>query len=120
MFGNAALTMVNIWATWCPSCIDELPNIQQLYSAYYGRVQVVTILEDASAQTDSALQILNELGVTVPVIRCNKSVRAAFGAHADLTMLPVTFFVDSNGHILKTVYNAQSYDKWCSIINGLL
>ena len=122
MFGNARVTMINFWATWCGPCIEELPDIQRLYNNYAGRAQIVTYLRDSSTEgaVDTALGIMSGLGITLPVIRCNSSVRQAFGAHANLEALPVTFFVDSSGHILRIVSGAQSYETYAGILNGML
>ena len=49
-------------------------------------------------------------------MRNNSSVAAAFPAGA----YPTTYFIDSNGNILKVVTTSNSYDKWCSIIDNLL
>ncbi len=121
-FANAELTMVNFWATWCGPCIEELPYMQQLYSTYYGRVQVVTCLYDSSTEgaVDQALAIMGSMGITVPTYRCNSSIRSAFSAHYNLAGLPATFFIDSDGCLVRIVTGAHNYEQWCSIINGLL
>lgn len=122
MFSNAPLTMINVWATWCGPCIEELPHIQQLSKTYAGRVQVVTILYDSSddGAVESAQLTMNSIGFTVPVLRCNSSVKKAFIKPYNVTALPFTFFIDSNGNVVSTERNSHTYDQWCSIINNLL
>ena len=97
MFSKAKVTMVNVWATTCGPCIQEMPHIQQL--------------------ANTALAIIGGIqGFNLPVLRNNSSVAAAFPAGA----YPTTYFIDSNGNILKVVTTSNSYDKWCSIIDNLL
>ncbi len=122
MFSKAPLTMINIWATWCGPCIEELPHIQQLSKTYGGRVQVVTILFDSSTDgaVETAQAIMGSIGFTVPVLRCNSSVRKAFINPYNVAALPFTFFIDSNGNVVSTERNSHTYDQWCSIINNLL
>jgi thiol-disulfide isomerase/thioredoxin len=44
--------VVNFWATWCPTCIDELPNLAKTYSEYHAKgLEVIGIDNDYSADT---------------------------------------------------------------------
>ena len=120
MFSKAKVTMVNVWATTCGPCIQEMPHIQQLANNYAGRgLKVVTVLGDSETPgcINTALAIIGGIqGFNLPVLRNNSSVAAAFPAGA----YPTTYFIDSNGNILKVVTTSNSYDKWCSIIDNLL
>ena len=120
MFSKAKVTMVNVWATTCGPCIQEMPHIQQLANNYAGRgLKVVTVLGDSETPgcINTALAIIGGIqGFNLPVLRNNSSVAAAFPAGA----YPTTYFIDSNGNILKVVTTLNSYDKWCSIIDNLL
>ena len=119
-FSKAKVTMVNVWATTCGPCIQEMPHIQQLANNYAGRgLKVVTVLGDSETPgcINTALAIIGGIqGFNLPVLRNNSSVAAAFPAGA----YPTTYFIDSNGNILKVVTTSNSYDKWCSIIDNLL
>lgn len=120
MFSKAKVTMVNVWATTCGPCIQEMPHIQQLANNYAGRgLKVVTVLGDSETPgcINTALAIIGGIqGFNLPVLRNNSSVAAAFPAGA----YPTTYFIDSNGNILKVVTTKNSYDQWCSIIDNLL
>lgn len=120
MFSKAKVTMVNVWATTCGPCIQEMPHIQQLANNYAGRgLKVATVLGDSETPgcINTALAIIGGIqGFNLPVLRNNSSVAAAFPAGA----YPTTYFIDSNGNILKVVTTSNSYDKWCSIIDNLL
>ena len=114
--------MVNFWATWCGPCIEELPYIQQLSSAYSGRVKIVTVLFDSQTggAVDQALSILDSIGVDLPVYRYSGSLKKAFSAHDSFNALPTTFFVDQNGHIVNIAKGGHTYEQWCALINSLL
>ena len=120
MFSKAKVTMVNVWATTCGPCIQEMPHIQQLANNYAGRgLKVVTVLGDSEIPgcINTALAIIGGIqGFNLPVLRNNSSVAAAFPAGT----YPTTYFIDSNGNILKVVTTKNSYDQWCSIIDNLL
>ena len=119
MFASAELTMINIWATNCGPCIQELPLIQNLAEAYESRgVQIVTALGDSeqSGRIGEALRIINRLGFNLPVLRNTASFSAQFPAAA----YPTTYFVDRNGNIVKVVTTSNSDSEWCAILDELL
>ena len=119
MFASAELTMINIWATNCGPCIQELPHIQNLAEAYESRgVQIVTALGDSeqSGRIGEALRIINRLGFNLPVLRNTASFSAQFPAAA----YPTTYFVDRNGNIVKVVTTSNSDSEWCAILDELL
>ena len=119
MFAGAELTMINIWATNCGPCIQELPHIQNLAEAYESRgVQIVTALGDSeqSGMINYALNIINGLGFNLPVLRNTASFSAQFPAAA----YPTTYFVDRNGNIVRVVTRSYDYIKWCAILDELL
>ena len=119
MFASAELTMINIWATNCGPCIQELPHIQNLAEAYESRgVQIVTALGDSeqSGMINYALSIINGLGFNLPVLRNTASFSAQFPAAA----YPTTYFVDRNGNIVRVVTTSNSYNEWCAILDELL
>ena len=119
MFAGAELTMINIWATTCGPCIQELPLIQNLAEAYESRgVQIVTALGDSeqSGRINYALSIINSLDFNLPVLRNTASFSAQFPAAA----YPTTYFVDRNGNIVRVVTTSNSYSEWCAILDELL
>lgn len=120
MFAGAELTMINIWATTCGPCIQELPHIQNLAEAYESRgVQIVTALGDSeqSGMINYALSIINRLGFNLPVLRNTASFSAQFPTGG---VYPVTYFVDRNGNIVRVVTTSNSYNEWCAILDELL
>ena len=120
MFAGAELTMINIWATNCGPCIQELPHIQNLAEAYESRgVQIVTALGDSeqSGMINYALSIINRLGFNLPVLRNTASFSAQFPTGG---VYPVTYFVDRNGNIVRVVTTSNSYSEWCAILDELL
>jgi thiol-disulfide isomerase/thioredoxin len=53
------LLVVNLWATWCGPCVEEMPSLVEIHRMYRGRkFQVVTISLDEPDQTANALKLL--------------------------------------------------------------
>lgn len=51
---NGKILVVNLWATWCGGCVEELPTLAKLQSAYSGRVVVAPISIDTPKDREKA------------------------------------------------------------------
>jgi cytochrome c biogenesis protein CcmG/thiol:disulfide interchange protein DsbE len=89
------VVLVNIWATWCPPCRDEMPAIEAVYQRYGNRgftVLAVNQMEPQAAVAD----FVQELGLTFPIVLDGRgSVSQLYRVRA----LPTTFFIGRDGMI---------------------
>lgn len=92
--------VVNLWASWCPPCREELPVLQRYAAATAGQVRVVGVVtEDAR---DAAASFAQDAGVTFPALYDREGqLFAALG----VVGLPATVFVDAGGQV-RHVHNA--------------
>jgi len=84
--------LVNVWATWCPPCVEEAPHLAEVSKEFEGRVQFVglDILDDRPAARD----FIHEYGWTYPsVFDPTGQVRDALGYVGQ----PVTVIYDREG-----------------------
>lgn len=87
-------TVVNVWASWCPPCIAEMPMLTQAAKDLAGEVQFlgITIQDDPR----NALLMATDFGVEFPsVIDDSGSVRGTLAVPGP----PVTFFIRPDGTI---------------------
>lgn len=88
---------VNFWATWCPPCQRELPEIQKLYDKYQDSkdVAVVTIVNPGGKEkTESGIiDFINEKGYNMPVLFDSGEISRYFR----VSSLPTTFMIDKDG-----------------------
>jgi len=89
--------VVNVWATWCQSCLTELPVLAQ-YARSPGAVPVLGVDYEergTSAQREAVVE-LSRAGVRYP------SVVDAHGqvAAAGVPLVPTTFFLDATGRVV--------------------
>jgi len=98
LFALHDLTLVNIWATWCGPCIEEMPALEAIYEE--GEIGVVGIAVESEKQetAELAAEITAELGVTYPNLRPTQEMIQDF--LADAAYLPTTIFVDSDGKVV--------------------
>jgi peroxiredoxin len=83
------------WATWCPSCKDEMPKLQRLYHEMKSRgLEVIAVSSDYSE--DSLKEYLSKNSFDFHILYDGKrSVTRQY----KLSFLPVTFLIDRNGVI---------------------
>lgn len=91
---NGKPTVINVWATWCPPCLQELPSLRALYQT--GEVNVVTIAIDRDV-TPIRAQVRSTGIINLPVLwdSLGKEVRK----HWATNTLPVTYVLDGEGNL---------------------
>lgn len=90
------MVFLNIWATWCPPCREEMPSMQKLHEHFKGKDFVMLTVSIDEKKEDVAA-FVKELGLTFPVaLDPEQKVTAGYG----ITGVPETFLIDKNGIVL--------------------
>lgn len=89
-------TLVNVWATWCEPCREELPVLAR-YAASADAVDVLTVQVD-SPPVDG-LRMLAELGVRLPSVHDGDGRGPIRSALRTPGVLPASYLVDPDGRI---------------------
>ncbi len=125
-FANADLTIVNVWATYCGPCKQEMPVLGAL-DLELENVQVLGIVTDVidqkaepdETQVALALELLEAYGCEYPNLILNQSL-AELG-FAGLQAVPATLFVDSEGYLVGAgFYGALDESGWQETISQRL
>lgn len=121
IFTKADLTMVNVWATYCSPCIEEMPDLGKIAKDYEGKgFQIVGIVSDTyDAEDPTALDIVEQTGADYAHIVLNTDL--VNGPLQDVQVVPTTFFVDKKGNkVGQTLTGGKSEDNWKKVIDDLL
>lgn len=97
--GHAVL--INLWATWCPPCRQEMPTIQKVYDEY--RDEGFTVLAVNVSAQDDALAIMpfvEKYNLTFPILLDETGI---VGRTYGLRSLPTSYFVGRDGTIHEIV-----------------
>lgn len=121
IFGEADLTMVNIWGTFCGPCIEEMPYLGELSREYADRgFQIVGMVCDVTeAGNETALQIVEETKADYTNVIASEDLM--MNALQYVSSVPTTVFLDKEGNVVGEVYSgARDKTTWELIINQCL
>ena len=125
IFAGSKLTLINAWATYCPPCVDEIPDLAKLDQEIED-FQVLGILIDAGvkgfpdeANLDLGKEILSDSGVKYTNILPDLQIINKF--LANVYAVPTSIFVDENGQkVGEEIVGSKSYDDWKTEIEAKL
>jgi len=84
-------TMALFWTTWCPSCKQEIPEMEKLNQTYSDKVNVITISLDE--KVEALHQFFNGKDLDLPVYMGDEAIARKFGVEA----IPTLVIFDKNG-----------------------
>lgn len=92
--------LVNFWATWCPPCIEEIPDFAELYAARKKDLMVLGIALDFDDKAQ-VFEFAEKQGMNYPLVFGEDKVMAQF---PKVSVLPTSFLFDPKGKkVLKRV-----------------
>ena len=122
-FANYDLTMVNVFATWCSPCVQEIPDLAEIQKEMKDKgVNIVGVVTDTVDQTGENREALEK----AKLIRERSKAEYPFlipdqsnfnGRLSGIQAFPETFFVDKKGQIVGDTYSGSRNKKdWIEII----
>lgn len=122
IFKNADLTMINIWATFCPPCLDELPALGKLAKEYKSKkVQILGIAADANSVEllELAKEIVAKTEADFTHLLPSEDIINL--KLKQVSVVPETIFVDKNGKVVgKPIIGSRNEAQWREIIDQYL
>jgi thiol-disulfide isomerase/thioredoxin len=110
------IVLLNFWATWCPPCINEMPDLERIYQNYKDKdVQLLGMT--VSSKLSQIPKLVKSTGVTYPILVNADDVVADYGG---FNSIPQTFIIDQDGNIVKQITGGRDYDGFEREIKPLL
>ncbi len=105
---RGSVVFLNFWATWCGSCVEEIPSIENLYRQLSANphFKMVTILVKDDLQRAS--EFMKQNGYSFPVyLNADESAARYFG----ITGVPETFILDKKGVLRHKVIGPADWNS---------
>lgn len=108
---------LNFWATWCPPCKKEMPDIENIYKEYGENKKNVVILGVNSEKENEVKKFLKDKGYTFPtVIDENSEVMRKYFIQA----FPTSFVIDKEGNVYGYVMGGLTKEQIKQVIEEVL
>lgn len=121
IFANKDLTVLNVWGTYCPPCIAEMPELGQWNKSLPDNIQILGMIIDVDSDTltnkEEALSIINETGADFTHIVINQSLVPFL---SDVYAVPTTFFIKNDGSFYAEPCVGALVDNYKKVVNVFL
>lgn len=97
---------LNFWATWCPPCIAEMPNIQKLYEDFENREDIVFVMLSLDEDPEKARSFMDRKEFTMPVYFLLGRKPGVY----DSTVVPTTYVISPDGNIVMEKRGMANYN----------
>ncbi|MBI3492648.1 MAG: TlpA family protein disulfide reductase [Acidobacteria bacterium] len=91
------VVLINFWATWCPPCRAEIPELIALQAEYRGQLQIIGVSEDEGS-LEAVERFVGDYKISYPIVVSSPELRNSF---PDVFGLPTTFVLDRSTRIVQ-------------------
>ena len=94
------VVLVNIWATWCPPCVDEMPSMEKLYQKLKGENFEILAVSIDEPGLKAVAPFMKKSNLTFPaLIDSEGTIKAVYG----ITGVPESYIIDQQGILIKKI-----------------
>ena len=94
------VVLVNIWATWCRPCVDEMPSMEKLYQKFKGEDFEILAVSIDEPGIKAVAPFMKKHKLTFPaLIDSEGAVKTVYG----VTGVPESFIIDKQGILIKKI-----------------
>ncbi|MCK4417036.1 MAG: TlpA family protein disulfide reductase [Candidatus Latescibacteria bacterium] len=87
------VVLLDFWATWCPPCREEIPELQKIFDEYKDKGLV--IIGASSESSEKIRQFKQKMGISYPLLKVATKVFSAYQVRG----IPTTYIIDKKGYI---------------------
>jgi len=106
---HGKVVLLNVWATWCPPCVAEMPALDKLQADLGGEgLAVVAVSTDAQGIKKSA-PFYRRAGITH--LDLYNDTRSALPQALKVSGLPISLLIDRDGHVVGRMEGPAQWDS---------
>jgi len=115
---HGKVVLINFWATWCPPCNEEIPEMIALADKYKGSLQIIGVsMDDDPSGTVRAFARAHHMNY--PIVMGSDKLSQEYGG---VDALPTTFVLDTSGRVVQKhmgLYPPEVYDEEIHALLGM-
>jgi thiol-disulfide isomerase/thioredoxin len=97
------VVLLNFWATWCPPCRAEIPDLIALQKQYADKGLVVIGVSMDQGGPERVASFAKKMAITYPIVMGDSKIDQAYGG---IQVLPTTFIIDRKGNVVDGLLGA--------------
>ncbi|KGR89709.1 hypothetical protein CD30_15625 [Ureibacillus massiliensis 4400831 = CIP 108448 = CCUG 49529] len=114
------IVILNFWATWCPPCREEMPDMQRFYEKNKENgIEIVAVnLTNLDNGVQAIESFIQDYGLTFPILLDKDGV---VGSMYEILTIPTSFIIDTDGGVFQKIVgpmNEQMMNEIVSSIKG--
>ncbi len=110
------VVVLNFWATWCPPCKAEIPDLIRIQKEFSNDVVVIGVSVDRESP-DYVAGFSEELGINYPVVMADSKLINLYGG---IRAIPTTFIIDQDGDIGQKIVGMRDFNGFLAVLKPYL
>jgi len=110
------VVLVNFWATWCPPCVKELPDLEAVYARF--RDQGFVILGISDEDLSKLQPFVAQRKIDYPVL-IDPGGKTGEAFEAAAIGIPESFLYDREGHLVESVIDTPTMSRLLELLGGV-
>lgn len=101
------IVFINLWATWCKPCVEEMPTIARLKEKFEGNENIVFALLNVEADLKKSAKFMKDRNLDLPIYVLGQQLAPEYFQGA----IPTTLIFGKNGELLSRTQGARNFDQ---------